>query len=510
MQSQSCCTRGEARGQITLLPRCCHGTSGFAWGCLVGPRPCGGSISRADAQCNHDAASYPGCGHGGARDAVPDRPREARGSPTIAPGPGPRKRWQSEVRSPRRWCYDDRRPAGRIASPMHPTVWVSLLAYGAVVVAATRRSRVFGVFALIVLGLPTYVAAALRPELGAFGWVMSSLQWAACLHFAALLMMPGLRPGWFRVGVSIPGLYFVACSLLALPWAVAASFGLPPVGWWLPFVLALGGLVQSVWTREETVEVWLDPRRDVGALRRFPEGRALPDRDGRPLRIVQITDPHLGPFMSVERLRRICERAVERAPDLVLITGDLMTMESHDVDIVTAALQPLIGMRGRVFACHGNHDLEARSVVQQAYARLGITLLVDEAELISTPAGEVQVIGADFVWRHRDVHLRDLCERHPRLPGALRVILLHDPGGFAHLPDGQADLVLSGHTHGGQVGLLSLRSEQTFLSLFTKIPDHGLWAKGRNRLYVHRAQGHYGFPIRLGVPAEQSLMRVFR
>ena len=406
-------------------------------------------------------------------------------------------------------CYLQVSPPRALLMTLPPTLWVSLLAFAAVVLAALRRSRVFGVFALVVLGLPTLVAAALHDDVGVFGPVVLVLQWAACIHFATLLVVPGLRPAWFRGLVSIPGLYFVACSLLALPWALAAAIGLPPYGWWLPFVVALGGLVQSLWTPEETIDVWLDHAADAGPLRRYAEGRTTPpDPSKRPLEIVQITDPHLGPFMSIERLQAICRRAVERDPDLVLITGDLMTMESHDPEIVTAGLEPLRALAGRVYACHGNHDLEARSVVSTAYARLGIRLLVDESEVVKTRAGDVQLLGADFVWRNRDVHLADLCRRHPRIAGALRVLLLHDPGAFRHVPEGEGDLVLSGHTHGGQVGLLSLGLPHTFLSLFTKIPDHGLWARGRDRLYVHRAQGHYGFPIRLGVPAEQSLLRV--
>ena len=162
-----------------------------------------------------------------------------------------------------------------------------------------------------------------------------------------------------------------------------------------------------------------------------------------------------------------------------------------------------------MFACHGNHDLEAREVVRRACAAHGIRLLIDEAETVETPAGRVQLVGADFVWRGRDVHLQSLAQEIPREPGALRLWLLHDPGAFKHLPAGDADLVLSGHTHGGQVGLLSLGLKSTFVSMVSSIPDHGMWARGRDRLYVHRAQGVYGFPVRLGVPGEQSLMRVF-
>jgi predicted MPP superfamily phosphohydrolase len=114
----------------------------------------------------------------------------------------------------------------------------------------------------------------------------------------------------------------------------------------------------------------------------------------------------------------------------------------------------------------------------------------------------------DFVWRGRKEHLARVCAAHPRKPDHLRIVLLHDPGAFKHLPAGEADLVLSGHTHGGQVGLVSLGLPWTMMRLFVSAPDHGFWARGSDRLYVHRGTGHYGFPLRLGVPGEQSMLFV--
>ena len=60
--------------------------------------------------------------------------------------------------------------------------------------------------------------------------------------------------------------------------------------------------------------------------------------------------------------------------------------------------------------------------------------------------------------------------------------------------------------------LLSLGLPWTILRLFVgdKIPDHGFWARGTDRMYIHRGTGHYGFPLRLGVPAEESVLRVHR
>ncbi|MDX1650367.1 MAG: phosphodiesterase, partial [Myxococcota bacterium] len=81
--------------------------------------------------------------------------------------------------------------------------------------------------------------------------------------------------------------------------------------------------------------------------------------------------------------------------------------------------------------------------------------------------------------------------------------------GFRALPPGEVDLVLSGHTHGGQVGLLSLGVDWTVLRR-SRWPDHGLFGLGTSRLYVHRGTGFYGFPLRIGVPGEHSVIEVVR
>jgi predicted MPP superfamily phosphohydrolase len=100
-----------------------------------------------------------------------------------------------------------------------------------------------------------------------------------------------------------------------------------------------------------------------------------------------------------------------------------------------------------------------------------------------------------------------LFERFPRRPEMPRLLLLHDPSGFAHVRDGEVDLTLSGHTHGGQVGLVSLGLDWTVLRK-SAWPDHGLFARGASLLYVHRGTGFYGFPLRIGVPSEMSVLEV--
>ena len=389
----------------------------------------------------------------------------------------------------------------------------SLIAWALVTgTARAVRGRLFATFAGVMLGIHTLIAIGVAPLFGRalplFLWLHATVY----VHFL-LLAKPRMRPLVFRALVSVPGSFFFAGTFLAMPWAIASAFGVALPGIAAPYALAGLGLLQSLFAREEEVDLVLGGPR-VDGVRFHPHGLSAPPErnDARPLRVVQISDPHLGPFMSVSRLRRICARAVAREPDLIVLTGVFLTMESQgEARHLTEALAPLRALEGRVFACFGNHDHEAPDVVREALAANGVRLLIDDEALVETDAGPVQIVGMDFHFRDRAARMAEVCARFPRRDGLLRLVLLHDPWAFRHLPEGEGDLVLSGHTHGGQVGLLSGGASWTFLRFFGReLPDHGLWARGLDRLYVHRGTGHYGFPLRLGVPSEESLLRVHR
>jgi predicted MPP superfamily phosphohydrolase len=384
----------------------------------------------------------------------------------------------------------------------------SWLAYlGVVLVTWRERGRNFAVFVGIMLGLLTLTAVATQRPLQQFaGYGREYLMAAMFAHFL-LLAWPTLRPLPVRLVINYPAAFFVAGTMLAWPALIALACGASPYWLLLPYALSALGLLQSLYTPEITRDLVLDGA-DAGTLRRYPLGKV---GAGPALSVVQITDPHLGTFMSIERLRRICQRAVERNPDLICLTGDFLTIESnHTLDALTHALSPLSAAKGKVFACFGNHDHEAPHAVRRGLLSNGVRLHHEHACEVDTPIGRVQLLGFDFHFRDRDERMRQTCARFPKPEGALRIVLLHDPGAFNRLPQGEGDLVLSGHTHGGHVGLLTFGLPWTAVSAFTRIPDHGLWARGKDRLYVHRGTGHYGFPVRIGVSAEQSLLRVQR
>ena len=202
----------------------------------------------------------------------------------------------------------------------------SLVAWVLVVATAWGfRSRAYATFRAILLGVQVLLASALFPRFQSV-WPLFIYGHAAVFVQSLALIRPRMRGLLYRVSISIPGAFFGAGTLLALPWAVLGSFGLELPAVWAPYAVALLGVLQSLRSREEQVHVVVADGESVPELQRHPMRAAAA---GRPLSIVQITDPHLGPFMSVERLRGICERAVERNPDLVLLTGDFLTMESQ-------------------------------------------------------------------------------------------------------------------------------------------------------------------------------------
>ncbi len=399
--------------------------------------------------------------------------------------------------------------------------------------ALRTRGRIYAIFALVTLGFA--MPGALVTQARVSSWlpepwgslVDAAFLWGALAtvaHFAHLVQAR-LRSRPYRALVSIPAQTFVAASFLAgffqlailpirgLLWLADAPAVLDALRWLdpLPYGLALLSIATSARPRREWVRVRLE-KDGPAELRRAPlerhRRRPPAPLTGRALRIVQITDPHLGPWQSVRRMQRRIEHLLASEPDLVLLTGDYLTMEGRgSPGALAEALAPLRGAVGRCYAIFGNHDHEAPEEVGSALQRNGVRLLLDEEALAATPAGPVQLLGADWAQRDRRARLETLLDRHPRRSGCLRLLLLHDPSGFHDLPDGAADLVLSGHTHGGQVGLVSFGLDWTVLSR-SRWPDHGLFSRGASRLYVHRGTGFYGFPLRLGVPGEASVLEV--
>ncbi|KAG2385778.1 hypothetical protein C9374_002927 [Naegleria lovaniensis] len=230
----------------------------------------------------------------------------------------------------------------------------------------------------------------------------------------------------------------------------------------------------------------------------------------------------MGPYMSKKRLFKICQNIVHHKHhiDLVVITGDMETMDTHhDEDSLREALSPLKEISHKVVACLGNHDYEVLEKIRRAYQENSITLLEDDQTIIeierwsklSGEKSQIQIVGSSFSFAGMEPstrHIQELCKKFPRIDANTpRVLLIHNPSILSSLDTmDSCDIVFSGHLRLYHT-LKLLGKEKTLFKAYP--PDQGLYGRRNLRLYSHRGTGHYGFPLRLGISSEQSLIHLY-
>ena len=226
------------------------------------------------------------------------------------------------------------------------------------------------------------------------------------------------------------------------------------------------------------------------------------------LRLAHLSDIHVGGSMNRERLLHMARLTNDAKPDMVVHTGDFLTHRSGDFDApLYEALARIRAPYGQ-WACLGNHDFDAPERFVYRLDRAGVTVLRDTVVTVSVRGQPLEIAGLEYVFGGRDrrAWYTQLMRSWPSRSATPRILLNHDPRGFALLPDACAHLVLSGHTHGGQVGMqLGKGSALTVVGLLG-IPDQGVFYRRDMTLYVTRCVGFYGYPMRLGIPPEIALL----
>lgn len=227
------------------------------------------------------------------------------------------------------------------------------------------------------------------------------------------------------------------------------------------------------------------------------------DLDG--LRIVQLSDIHYGPFFGAAELRRAVAMANETRAHIAVVTGDLITRVGDDLAGCVGLLKELRAEAG-VFGCHGNHEKYA-GVAEEATRlarRHGIAMLRSGRVVLRFGDARLNLAGVDYFGTGTRTlpFFAPLADR-----AACNVLLQHNP---AHFPDAARagfDLMLAGHTHGGQVNLPVLSQNINVARAFTQYV-RGPYELGASRLYVSCGLGTVGVPVRLGAPPEVSLIRL--
>jgi predicted MPP superfamily phosphohydrolase len=242
---------------------------------------------------------------------------------------------------------------------------------------------------------------------------------------------------------------------------------------------------------------------------RVPIGRLPGEFEG--FRIVQITDLHAGPTIGRPFVEEVVATANSLDADVVALTGDFVDGSVADLAHVVA---PLAGLRARhgVHFVTGNHEYYSGAVEWcREFAAMGIRVLRNERVTITRdgPAGPASIdlagiddfTAASFGHGHGPDLARALAGRDPR---RVVVLLAHQP---RHLPEAVAagvDLQVSGHTHGGQIWPFN------FLTALANPVVAGLERHGGTWIYVSRGTGYWGPPMRVGIPAEVTLIELVR
>jgi uncharacterized protein len=227
------------------------------------------------------------------------------------------------------------------------------------------------------------------------------------------------------------------------------------------------------------------------------------DLDG--LRIVQITDIHLSPFLSEREFAAAIDMANETRAHIALVTGDLITRRGDPLD---ACLRQLARLRAEagVLGCLGNHETYARveNYVTEQGRRIGIEFLRQQARQLRFGKAAINFAGVDYQKMHSH-YLQDA--EQLIVPGAVNVMLSHNPDVFPVAAAQGYHLTIAGHTHGGQVDVEILHQHVNVARYFTPFVQ-GLYRRGDSSVYVSNGLGTIGVPVRLGAPPEVSVLRL--
>ena len=233
------------------------------------------------------------------------------------------------------------------------------------------------------------------------------------------------------------------------------------------------------------------------------------------LRIVQMSDFHGGRHVTSAYLAEAVALAHAQKPDLIVLTGDFVHKGDRHVARVAAALGELRAPLG-AFAVLGNHDYSVRNVlgirrypelhrqVGDSLLRHGIQVLRNESAPLRRDGQTMYLTGIEDLWSR-------VCDPETSLAGipdeAPRVVLAHNPLTIEKLGDLRCDLMLSGHTHGGQVKLPGIG--RLALGPRGRRFAAGLYRVGESYLYVNKGIG-FGLRIRYQVRPEVAVFTLVR
>lgn len=234
-------------------------------------------------------------------------------------------------------------------------------------------------------------------------------------------------------------------------------------------------------------------------------------------RILQLSDLHIGPFMTAGEIRKVVEISNRTKPDLIALTGDFVTWDARTQYAVVDALSGLKAPYG-VWGCLGNHEIwtHTEDSITALFAARGFRILRQQSAMIFKGRDFINLIGVDYQTRRSFGHsragfVREYLEgvNSLMLAGTTNILFSHNPNTFDRAAELGVDLSLAGHTHGGQVSLEFVDVNISPSRLITPYVE-GWFQRGRGQLYVNRGIGTIGLPMRIGAPPEITIYHLER
>ena len=227
-------------------------------------------------------------------------------------------------------------------------------------------------------------------------------------------------------------------------------------------------------------------------------------------RIAQLSDFHASKHVTSAYLEEAIAMAHAEEPDLVVLTGDFVHAGYRYVETVANCLGNLRAPCG-IFAVLGNHDFSVRNAlgirryrhlshaIAKALQARGIHVLQNESYTLAKQGHSLHVVGVDDLWSRGCDLDRAFAGLSPANP---TIVLAHNPRTIERLTQQRCDLMLSGHTHGGQVKLAGIGTPT--LGRKARRFAAGLYSDGNTHLYVNKGVG-FGFRFRYGVRPEVAI-----
>jgi predicted MPP superfamily phosphohydrolase len=187
------------------------------------------------------------------------------------------------------------------------------------------------------------------------------------------------------------------------------------------------------------------------------------------------------------------------------VTGDLITRRGDPLDTCLRQLARVRADAG-VLGCLGNHEVyaEAEDYVTAQGRRIGIEFLRKQSKLLRFGSAALNFAGVDYQ-KSRLPYL--VGAERLIVPGAINIMLSHNPDVFPVAAAQGYDLTIAGHTHGGQVDVEILHQHVNVARYFTPYV-RGLYRRENSSVYVSTGLGTIGVPVRIGAPPEISVLRL--